>query len=126
MLEGERYYEGNHDILQRNRTVIGQDGKLQIVDNLPNNRIVDNQYKKMVDQKNNYLLGQPISFQTENEAYSEILKEFFNKKFQRLMKNIGEESLNNGTGVLDCPLTLFLNVRHSGTKAPPYNRLFHL
>jgi len=98
MVDGERYYEGNHDILQRNRTVIGQDGKLQTVDNLPNNRIVDNQYKKMVDQKNNYLLGQPISFQTENAAYSEILKEFFNKKFQRLMKNIGEDSLNNGIG----------------------------
>ena len=40
MLEGERYYEGNHDILQRNRTVIGQDDKLQTVDNLPNNRLI--------------------------------------------------------------------------------------
>jgi SPP1 family phage portal protein len=50
----------------------------------------------MVDQKNNYLLGQPIVVNTENEVYSKILKTFFNKKFQRLMKNIGEDSLNNG------------------------------
>lgn len=62
MLEGERYYQGEHDILSRKRTVIGKDGKLQEVDNLPNNKIVDNQYAKMVDQKTNYLLGQPPYF----------------------------------------------------------------
>lgn len=100
MLDGERYYQGQHDILQRKRTVIGQEGILQEVENLPNNRIVDNQYKKMVDQKNNYLLGQPILVQSENKIYGELLKEFFNKKFQRLLKNIGEDSLNNGIAYL--------------------------
>ena len=56
MLDGEKYYAGRHDILSRKRTVIGEDGTLVEVKNLPNNRIVDNQYKKMVDQKTNYLL----------------------------------------------------------------------
>ena len=28
MLDGEKYYMGLHDILQRRRTVIGEDGKL--------------------------------------------------------------------------------------------------
>lgn len=96
MLDGERYYIGQHDILARKRTVIGQNGELEEVHNLPNNRIVDNQYKKMVDQKNNYLLGQPVSIQCNNEQYSKILKQVFNKKFFRLMKNIGEDSLNDG------------------------------
>lgn len=96
MLDGERYYIGNHDILSRKRTVIGQNGELEEVYNLPNNRIVDNQYKKMVDQKSNYLLGQPISIQSDNEQYSKYLKQIFNKKFLRLMKNIGEDSLNSG------------------------------
>lgn len=98
MIDGERYYDGLHDILKRKRTVIGEGGDLEEVKNLPNNRIVDNQYKKMVDQKNNYLLGQPISIRTDNDNYSKILQKFFNKKFQRLMKNIGEDSLNNGIG----------------------------
>ena len=53
MIDGEKYYEGKHDILHRKRTIIGKDGKLEEVENLPNNRIVDNQYQKMVDQKNN-------------------------------------------------------------------------
>lgn len=100
MLTGKRYYEGNHDILARKRTVIGQNGELEVVDNLPNNRIVDNQYRKMVDQKSNYLLGQPISVQSDNEQYSKVLKQFFNKRFQKLMKNIGKDSLNNGIGWL--------------------------
>lgn len=96
MVDGERYYAGHHDILARKRTVIGANGELEEVTNLPNNRIVDNQYKKMVDQKNNYLLGQPLSIKCDNEQYSKILKQFFNKKFLRLMKNVGEDSLNNG------------------------------
>ena len=98
MLDGEKYYAGKHDILSRVRTVIGENGELEEVKNLPNNRIVDNQYKKMVDQKNNYLLGQPISVQCENEQYAKLLKQVFNKKFQRLLKSVGEDSLNCGIG----------------------------
>lgn len=100
MFDGERYYEGKQDILFRKRMIIGQNGELEEVTNLPNNKIVDNQYNKMVDQKNNYLLGQPISVQSDNEQYSKILKQIFNKKFLRLMKNIGEDTLNCGIGWL--------------------------
>ena len=96
MVDGEKYYEGKHDILHRKRTIIGKDGKLEEVENLPNNRIVDNQYQKMVDQKNNYLLGQPFSIQSNNDVYAKLLKQVFNKKFHRLLKNIGEDSLNEG------------------------------
>lgn len=96
MVAGEKYYEGKHDILQRKREVIGPDGTLQEVLNLPNNRVVDNQYKKMVNQKTNYLLGQPITITSENEEYNKLLKSIFNKKFLRRIKNIGEDSLNNG------------------------------
>lgn len=40
---GDRYYSGFHDILHRERTAIGADGRLIAVENLPNNKIVDNQ-----------------------------------------------------------------------------------
>ena len=98
MINGEKYYAGKHDILSRKRTVIGEKGELEEVTNLPNNRVVDNQYKKMVNQKKNYLLGQPISVQCDNEQYAKLLKQMFNKKFQRLIKGIGEDSLNCGLG----------------------------
>ena len=96
MVDGENYYNGKHDILKAKRMGIGENGDLIELENLPNNRIVDNQYKKMVDQKNNYLLGQPITFQCENEVYAKLIKKIFNKKFLRLMRNIGEDSLNEG------------------------------
>lgn len=96
MLDGEKYYAGIHDILSRKRTVIGEDGELTEVKNLPNNRIVDNQYKKMVDQKTNYLLGQPITVHSDNDAYAKVLKQVFNKRFQRTLKSVGEDSLNCG------------------------------
>ena len=92
MVDGENYYNGKHDILKAKRMGIGENGDLIELENLPNNRIVDNQYKKMVDQKNNYLLGQPITFQCENEVYAKLIKKIFNKKFLRLMRNIGEDS----------------------------------
>ena len=98
MFDGEKYYAGVHDILSRQRTVIGENGGLEVVENLPNNRIVDNQYKKMVDQKNNYLLGQPFTIRCENKTYEKQLKQVFNKKFQRLLKSVGEDSLNGGLG----------------------------
>src|SRR5690554_5153957 len=96
MITGEKYYQNEHDILNRKRTIIGKDGLLQEVTNLPNNRIIDNQYAKIVDQKVNYLLGQPLTFDTENEKYSELLQKIFNKRFHRTFKNLGQDVLNHG------------------------------
>lgn len=96
MIIGEKYYHGEHDILKKERTVIGENGQLIKVQNLPNNKIVNNQYAKMVDQKVNYLLGQPLTFDTENENYAKLLKEIFNKRFHRLLKNLGQDVLNHG------------------------------
>lgn len=96
MIAGEKYYRGEHDILDRKRTVIGADGLLKEVDNLPNNKVIDNQYAKMVDQKVNYLLGQPLTISTDNKTYEDALSKVFNKRFNRTLKNLGEASLNGG------------------------------
>lgn len=100
MIAGEKYYNGEHDILKRKRTIIGADGQLQEVENLPNNRLIDNQYSKLVDQKVNYLLSKPPVFDTENKNYGELLKNFFNNRFLRTLKNLGEDAFNNGLGWL--------------------------
>ncbi len=95
-IKGHLYYENEHDILTRKRTMIGEDGKTETVDNLPNNRIIDNQYAKMVDQKVNYLLGQPFVIEGDNERYIRLLKKVFNKSFMRTIKNAGKAMLNSG------------------------------
>lgn len=97
MITGVKYFKGKHDILYHKRTVIGEDGNLKEIENLPNEKIVDNQYKKMVMQKNNYLLGQPFSIHCDNESYVKLIqKMFFNKKFFSLMLKLGYDFLNCG------------------------------
>lgn len=95
-IKGHLYYDNEHDILRRRRTMIGEGGKLQTVENLPNNRLIDNQYAKMVNQKTNYLLGQPFVVKGDNARYVELLKEVFNKRFMKILKNGGKAALNGG------------------------------
>ena len=99
-MTGDRYYNGFHDILGRKRTAIGTDGNLIEVDNLPNNKIVDNQYRKVVDQKTNFLVGQPIAFEGENEKYIEMLQDIFDDNFLRIFKALCIDCLNGGLGWL--------------------------
>lgn len=102
MVAGEKYYEGKHDILFAKRMGIGENGEPEEIKYLPNNHIVDNQYKKMVDQKNNYLLGKPFSIKCDNGATVTNLKPVLNKKFKRQLKNIGQGALNQGLNWLYC------------------------
>lgn len=95
-IKGSLYYDNEHDILKRKRTMIGEDGRLQVVENLPNNRVIDNQYAKMVNQKANYLFGQPFAIETENDQYAELLKKVFNKRFMKVLKNSGKAAYNGG------------------------------
>lgn len=95
-LIGCHYYRGRHDILHKRRTAIGQGGKTMVVDNLPNARIIDNQYAKMVNQKVNYMLGKPLTFKGEDKEYIKQLTEILDKNFMRLMKNTLKNTLNCG------------------------------
>lgn len=96
MLTGQRYYEGDADILGRKRMVVGEDGKLIEVENLANNRLVHNFVRKLVDQKVGYLLGLPLTVQTTNEEYQRRLNEIFDRVFLRTLKNLGKEAINKG------------------------------
>ena len=95
-IAGDAYYDGIQPILKRKRTVIGEGGELKEVENLPNNRLVDNQYAKMIDQKANYLCGQPITFDTKNSAYAEALQKVFGHKAQRTLRIAAEKALTGG------------------------------
>jgi len=98
MIKGELYYIGEHDICHYRRTAIGEDGDLTELKNLPNHQVVDNQYALMVDQKANYLLSKPLTFNTESAAYQGALGKVFNASFARRLRNIGEDAINAGIG----------------------------
>ena len=97
MVVGENYYSGKQDILFKQRTAIGENGKLTILDNLPNNKIVDNQYKKMVDQKVQYIVGQPFLIQSENDQFVDAVKPYVQtKKFFKFLKAVAKDFVNCG------------------------------
>lgn len=100
MLESRRYYRGDQDVLRRKRMVIGREGREEEAPHLPNNRIVDNQYAKLVDQKKNYLLGKPISFLCSDKRNNRRLSEVFDCRFQRVLKLAGEEAIRSGIAYL--------------------------
>ena len=103
MQKGDRYFNGDHDILKRKREAVGEDGELHEVSNLVNNKVIDNQYEKMVIQKTNYLLGQPITIKCEDEHYVNLVTtQLLTKNFQRLMNTVGQDAMNFGKTWLYC------------------------
>ena len=96
MLEADAYYDYEQSILRKKRMVIADNGDLVEDKQLPNNKFQDNQYAKMVDQKVNYLLSKPLTFDSDNKAYTDALKTIFDKKFHRTLKNLGKDAYNGG------------------------------
>lgn len=95
-LLAEKYYDGDHDILRRERKVMNAEGTLSVVHNLPNNRLVDNQYRKLVDQKTNYVLGKPLTIATEKPEYLEKLDKVFNKRVHRQLRVLARYAVDGG------------------------------
>ena len=95
-LLGEKYYDGDHDILRRVKKVIGADGNLIPIENVANNKLVDNQYRKLVDQKTNYVLGKPLTIATENDEYLDLLSKVFSKKVHRQFRTLAQYAVDGG------------------------------
>lgn len=95
-LLADQYYEGNHDILRRVKKVIGADGVLVPIENVANNKLVDNQYRKLVDQKTNYVLGKPLTIATEKDEYLKLLANVFNKKVHRQLRLLAQYAVDGG------------------------------
>lgn len=96
MLAGQAYYRVKNDILNRTRTVIGENGKLTQVHNLADNRIPHGFVRKLVDQKIGYLLSKPFLARTDDASYQTQLDNYFDQGFRRMLKNVGKNAINSG------------------------------
>lgn len=96
MLIGERYYRNKTDILDRERKAVGPSGSLEPVPNLANNKLANAFTRKLVDQKVGYLLGKPLSVQTDKDEYADALNVFFDKAMMRRLQSLGKEAVNKG------------------------------
>ena len=95
-LLAEQYYLGNQDILKREKKVIGADGNLTSINNVTINRIVDNVYAKLVNQKTSYCLGKPITIATSDDDYLKLLTKIFNKRNHRTLRELAQFAVNEG------------------------------
>lgn len=95
-LLAEKYYAGDHDILRREKKVIGPDGNLVKIENVANNKLVDNQYRKLVDQKTNYVLGKPLTIATTKDEYLTLLNNVFSKAVHRQLRVLAQYAVDGG------------------------------
>lgn len=102
ILTGRKYYEGDHDIKQKKRTMAIENTAIvaseqnEIPLNLPNNQLVDNKFDDLVDQKVNYLFGNPLEVKTDDSALVELL----GKQFHRQLLNVAKDAYIGGKGYL--------------------------
>ena len=95
-LLSEAYYMGDQDILRREKKIIGADGKLVTLDNVANNKLVDNQFRKLVDQKTNYALGKPLTLATPKDKYLQLLNKVFTRKMHRQLRVLARYAVEGG------------------------------
>ena len=100
MLDGMRYYRGENDILARKRMVIGEDGVLVEDRSLTNNRIAHSFFRKLVDQKSQYLFGRPFTISTDDRGYGDVLNGIFDQKLRKKIQNLCKEAVIKGVAWL--------------------------
>lgn len=90
------YYNDKHDILFRKKYGIGEHGERIELKHVANYKIVDNKYRSILLQKVNYLLSKRPTITSSNEEYAELLNNYFNKNFFKLLLNLGKDVYKYG------------------------------
>ncbi|UNE49949.1 phage portal protein [Bacillus amyloliquefaciens] len=96
MLEGVEYYMNQADIKKRLRYFY-ENGVRKIDTEKPNNRISHNWHKLLVQQKVQYLVGKPITFNAEDSKFLKLVNDFVNEDFDDVMNELLKNASNKGS-----------------------------
>lgn len=96
---GKHYYKGKHDILDRKKFKYLENGsKIEDLEQ-PNNKLYFNYDKFIVDQKVNYSLSKPPTFNCQDEEYLKALEKMLeNNDFDYYLSILGTQASNAGIG----------------------------
>ena len=100
MIKAYDYYNDKQDILQHKKLVVGEYGNLEEVKNVLNYKVTDNLYATHVDKKVSYLLGNDFAITTDNDAYTELLDDRFDRNLRNKINRIGGDMVKCGVGYL--------------------------
>lgn len=95
MLAAQKYYENDNDITKRVRYYIDRNGVQKEATNLSNAKLPHPYFKKLVNQKVNYLLTQEFSVSCDDDTFLEALGKRLGKEFKRMLKNVGKDAIVN-------------------------------
>lgn len=96
MLDAQRYYRNDNDIVGRKRYYIDRKGNRQELKNLSNSKLAHPFMRKLTNQKVNYLLSRDFSVVCGNETFADELNNYFDKSFRRMLKTVGRDAVVNG------------------------------
>lgn len=88
--------EGNQAIKDKLRVAVDADGQLLQLPHLSNTRLSHAFLPQLTEQKINYLLAKELTITSDDEAYTEKLREYLDKSFIRLLKTLGEHAITYG------------------------------
>lgn len=86
MIEGELYYRNRSSVQKKTNPY-----RLR-----SNTKIEHSVFRKLVDQKTNYLLSRPFSIRSENSQYADFLNELFDVELRQVVKSWGKEAIKKG------------------------------
>lgn len=90
MSEGLKYYDYKHDILKFRLFYYNEDGKLVEETNRSNIKIPHAFFTEQVDQKVQYLLSNPVEFETADTELKTYLEEYIDDDFQLMLQEMVE------------------------------------
>lgn len=96
MIEGEKYYYNDNDILEREMHYY-KDGRKIKDDAKTNNKIPHNWHKLLVDQKVSYLVGKPPAMQAKEKNFEERLNLILGEEWHDTLTEVATSSSNKGT-----------------------------
>ncbi|MDD3015774.1 MAG: phage portal protein [Lactococcus chungangensis] len=90
MSEGIKYYDYKHDILKFRLFYYNDDGKFVEETNRSNIKIPHAFFTEQVDQKVQYLLSNPVDFETADTELKTYLEEYIDDDFQLMLQEMVE------------------------------------
>lgn len=92
----DRYYEIEHDILDKRIFYMDKHNRLVEDMNAANNRIPHAFFTEQIDQKVQYLLSNDVRFETEDDKLKERLKDYVDEDFQLFINEVVEGASKRG------------------------------
>lgn len=105
--EADAYYRNKNVVInEKVNFIYGENGAKEVATNFTNTKNAHAFMKKLVNQKASYLCGKPFSYKTEQAKLSEVLPQFFNRKFFLQILQIAKASIKGGLAWLQVYYTM--------------------